>query len=146
MIKTSRILFASAAIALIANCHVSANDKISRSFVSPDKAFVAVLVSEIGEGFPSSTCVDTVYVVPNKPSASGNYPSTSRAYVGACHALKMQLIDGKRGMPNAPQLRWTAPRELSIVFDPKQARTGIRTFHSVTSLLDGAIVIRNLTQ
>lgn len=146
MKNTWGTVLVSAAIALFANCHSAAADKISRSFVSPDRTYVAVLVSEIGNGFPSSPCIDTVYVVPSEAVSSQNYPSTSRAYTGACHSLKMQIIDGKPGMPNAPQLRWTAPRELSIVFDPKQARIGVPKFYSATSLYDGAIVIRNQSQ
>lgn len=146
MKKTSGPVLVSAAIALFANCHSAAADKISRSFVSPDQTSVAVLVSDIGNGFPSATCIDTVYVVPSEAVSLQNYPFTSRSYTGACHSLKMQIIDGKPGMPNAPQLRWTAPRELRIVFDPKQARIGIQKFYSATSLYDGAVVIRNQSQ
>ena len=47
---------------------------------------------------------------------------------------------------NGPQLRWSGPRALSIVFDPKGARSGVSTFYSVASLYDGAITIRNEPQ
>ena len=143
MSSTLRTLSAGTAIILFATCHFARAEKFSRAFVSPDQAYVAVLVSEIGNGFPSSSCVDTVFVVPNRPITSDNYPSASRAYVGGCHQLKMRLIDDKQAMPNGPQLRWTAPRELNIVFDPKRARIGVPAFYSVTSLYNGAIRIRN---
>jgi hypothetical protein len=141
-----KTLLSSIATVLFANCLPAHAEKISRTFVSPDQTYVAVLVSEIGNGFPSSSCVDTVFVVPNRALSPERYPPASRAYTGGCHSLKMKLIDGKPVMPNGPQIRWTAPRELSIIFDSKGARIGVPTFYSVTSLYDGAVTIRNEPQ
>jgi hypothetical protein len=138
-------LSAVTATVLFAACD-SGGGKVTRTFASPDKGYVAVLVSEVDGGFPGSSCVDTVVVVPNKALSSGNYPSDSRAYVGGCHSLKMTLVNGRWVKPNGPQLRWTAPHELSIVFDPKLARNGVSAFYSVTSLYGGAVTIRNKPQ
>jgi hypothetical protein len=138
-------LFAVTATVLFAACD-SGGGKVTRTFASPDKDYVAVLVSEVDSGFPGSSCVDTVVVVPSMALSSGNYPANSRAYVGGCHTLKMTSIGGQWVMPNGPQLRWTAPHELSIVFAPKLARHGVSAFYSVTSLYGGAVTIRNELQ
>jgi hypothetical protein len=130
------------AMMLCAACDSGGGGTGVRTFASPDKAYVAVLVTEIGSEAPSSSCVDTIVVVRSKDLASGRYPASSRAYFGACHTLKLTTINGQAAMPNGPQLRWTAACELSIVFDPKGARAGIRKFYSVTSLHDGDITIR----
>ena len=140
-----RRLLAGTATVLFAACD-SGGGKITHTFASPNHEYVAVLVTEVGGGFPGSSCVDSVFVVPSKTISSRNYPAGSRAYVGGCHTLKMTLIDGRRVMPNGPQLRWIAPRELSIVFVPKLARNGVAAFYSATSLYDGAVTIRNEPQ
>jgi hypothetical protein len=145
MTPTFRRLLAGTATVLFAACD-SGGGKVTRTFASPDQDYVAVLVSEVDSGFPGSSCVDTVVVVPSKALSSGNFPASSRAYVGGCHTLKMTLINGQWVMPNGPQLRWTAPRELSIVFDSKLARNGVSAFYSVTSLYGGAVTIRNEPQ
>jgi hypothetical protein len=120
--------------------------KVVRTLVSPDRAWVAVLVSEIGSEFPGSSCVDTVVVVPNRERSSVRYPDGSRAYVGGCHTLKMESTGGSSTLPGAPRLRWTAPHELHIEFDANRARDGVRTFYSATSLYDGAVTIHNEPQ
>lgn len=145
MAPTFKILLIGTAIVLFTACE-SGGGKFARTFASPDQAYVAVLVTEVGGGFPGPFCVDTVVVVPGKALSSGNYPPSSRAYVGGCHLLKMTSIAGQKVMPNGPQLRWTGPRELSIVFDPKLARNGVSAFYSVTSLYEGAVTIRNEPQ
>ena len=138
-------LLAGTATVLLAACD-SGGGTVTRTFDSPDHEYAAVLVTEVGGGFPGSSCVDSVFVVPSKIVSSRNYPASSRAYVGGCHTLKMTLIDGKSVIPNGPQLRWTAPRELSIVFAPKLARNGVAAFYSTTSLYNGAVTIRNEPQ
>lgn len=138
-------LSACTAMVLLAACD-SGGGNVTRTFASPDHEYVAVLITEVGSGFPGSSCVDSVFVVPSKNVSSQNYPANSRAYVGGCHTLKMTLVDGKGVIPNGPQLRWTTPRELSIVFDPKLARHGVASFYSATSLYDGVIAIRNESQ
>lgn len=145
MAPAFKTLLVGTATVLFAACD-SGGGKFARTFASPDQAYVAVLISEVGGGFPGASCVDTVVIVPGKALSSGNYPPSSRAYVGGCHSLKMTSIDGKWVVPNGPQLRWTAPRELSIVFDPKLARNGGSAFYSVTSLYEGAVKIRNEPQ
>jgi hypothetical protein len=45
-------------------------------------------------------------------------------------------------MRKGPQVSWTEPHELHIVFDPKLAHEGVLEFYSVTSLYDGAVKIR----
>ena len=140
-----RRLSAGTAMMSLAACN-SGGGKITRTFDSPDHEYVAVLVTEVGSEFPGSSCVDSVFVVPNKAASLRNYPASSRAYAGGCHILKMTSIDGHWVMPNAPKLRWTAPRELSIVFVPKPARNGVAAPYSATSLYNGAITIRNELQ
>lgn len=138
-------LLTGAAMMLFAACD-SGGGKVTRTFPSPDHDYVAVLVSEVGGGFPGSTCIDTVYVVPTVATSSGNYPTSSRAYTGNCHTLKRAVVNGRNVMPNAPQLRWTGPRELSIDFVSKLARSDVPAFYSVTSLYNGAVRIRSEPQ
>lgn len=145
MTPTFRTLLTGTAAVFLAACD-SGGGKFVSTLVSPDHAYVAVLVTEVDSGFPGSSCIDTVVVVPSKSLSLGYYPASSRAYVGGCHSLKMTLINGQWVKPNGPQLRWTAPRELSIVFDPKLARIGVSAFYSVNSLYDGAVTIRNEPQ
>ena len=145
MKATARRLLTATATIFLASCH-SGGGQTSRAIASPDRAYVAVQITDVGSEMPSSSCIDTIVVVPSKDLSSGRYPASSRAYVGGCHSLKMTLINGQPTMPNGPQLRWSGPRELSIVFDPKGARSGGSTFYSVTSLYDGAITIRNEPQ
>lgn len=139
------ILSIAAATVLLAACD-SGGGKVVRTFVSPDRAYVAVLISRIGSEFPGSSCVDTVVVVPAKARLSARYPDSSRAYVGGCHSLKTASSDGRIDMVDAPQLRWTAPHVLDIAFDAKLARDGVSTFYSAASLYDGAITIHNESQ
>ncbi|WP_426112775.1 hypothetical protein [Massilia sp. PWRC2] len=117
-------------------------EKFARGFASPAKDYVAVLVTETGGGPGSSYCIDTVVVVPSEILASGNYPANDRAYVGGCHSLKMIQINGRASMPNAPQIRWTGPYELSIVYNPTFARQGVAALFTQTSLHGGKITIR----
>jgi hypothetical protein len=138
-------LLTGAAMVLCSACD-SGGDKVTRTFPSPDHDYVAVLVTEVGGGFPGASCVDTVFVVPGKALSSGRYPASSRAYAGGCHTLKMVVVNGQRVMPNAPGLRWTGPRELSIAFVPKLARLDVQAFYSATSLYGGAVKIRNEPQ
>jgi hypothetical protein len=138
---TFKRLLAGTSIVLFAACD-SGGGKMVHTFASPDHEYVAVLVTEVGSEFPGSSCVDSIFVVPSNTTSSPNYPASSRAYVGGCHTLKMTFLDGRRVMPNAPQLQWTAPRELSIAFVPKLARNGVAAFYSATSLYDGAVTIR----
>lgn len=114
-----------------------------RTFMSPDRAWVAVLTSEIGSEFPGSSCVDTVVVVPADARLSGRYPDSSRAYVGGCHSLKRISGDGRMEFVNAPRLRWTAPHALHIAFDAARVRDGVRASYAATSLYDGAVTIHN---
>jgi len=135
-----------AATVLLAACD-SGGGKAVRTFVSPDQAYVAVLTSEIGSEFPGSSCVDTVVVVPAGTRLSGRYPDSSRAYVGGCHSLKMRASsDGGMVKDNAPQLRWTAPHALHIVYDAVHVRDGVRASYTAASLYDGAVTIHNEPQ
>lgn len=119
----------------------------TRAYASPDHAYVAVLISEVASGgIGGSACTDTVVVVPRGAVASGVYPANSRAYIGQCHGLMMASANGQKAIPSAPQLRWTGPRELSIVFEPKRAGQGSSRVYSASSLYGGAIKIRNETQ
>ena len=141
----SKILSIAAAMVLVAACD-SGGGKVVRTFVSPDQAWVAVLTSEIGSGFPGSSCVDTVVVVPANARLSGRYPNSSRAYAGGCHTLKRVLGDGPMEFINAPQLRWIAPHTLHIAFDAVHVRDGVRTSYAATSLYDGAVTIHHEPQ
>jgi hypothetical protein len=141
----SKILSIAAAMVLLAACD-SGGGKVVRTFVSPDRAWVAVLTSEIGSEFPGSSCVDTVVVVPADARLSGRYPDSSRAYAGGCHTLKKITGDGRMEFVNAPQLRWTAPHALHIAFDAVHVRDGVRASYAATSLYDGAVTIHNEPQ
>jgi hypothetical protein len=141
----SKILSIAAATVLLAACD-SGGGKVVLTFVSPDRAWVAVLTSEIGSEFPGSSCVDTVVVVPADARLSGRYPDSSRAYAGGCHTLKTTLSDGRMEFVNAPQLRWTAPHALHIAFDAARVRDGVRASYAATSLYDGAVTIHNEPQ
>jgi len=133
------------AIFLLTACD-SGGGTSTRTLVSPDQAYTAFLITEIGGEFAGSSCVDTVVVIPGKSASSANYPKNSRAYVGGCHSLKMTTVNGQSILPDGPQLLWTAPHELHIIFDPKLARQGVSEFYSVASLYDGAVAIHNETQ
>jgi hypothetical protein len=117
-----------------------------RTIVSPDQAYTAVLITEIGDGIGGSSCIDTVVVIPGNAPPSNNFLKESKAYVGGCHSLRMTTVNGKSVLPNAPQVSWTEPHELHIVFDQKLAHQGVSEFYSVTSLYNGAVRIRNESQ
>src|SRR5476649_2422016 len=134
-----------AAILLLAACD-SGGGTSTRILISPDQAYTALLITEIGSEFAGSSCVDTVVVIPGRVVSSANYPKNSRAYVGGCHSLKMTTVNGQSILPNGPQLLWTAAHELHIIFNPKLARQGVSEFYSVASLYGGAVAIQNETQ
>ena len=141
----SKLLAIGTVTVLLAACD-SGGGKMVRTFVSPDRAYVAVLVSEVSSEFPGSSCVDTVVVVPAHARLSGPYPNSSRAYVGGCHSLQTASTDGRSEMVNAPRLRWTAPHELHIAFDPNLARNGVSALYATTSLYDGVVTVHNEPQ
>jgi hypothetical protein len=142
MINASRRLLIGFALSLLIACS-SGEGKYARAFASPDGTYVAVLISDIGGGFPSASCTNTVVVVRREAVPSGIYPASSRAYVGDCHTLKMTYENGHAILPNAPKLRWTGPRSLSIEFNPNLARRGTVPFYSAAYLYDGRIAIHN---
>lgn len=141
MISVIRLSLTVCAAYLLIACSSSGSGKFAKAYASPDQAYIAIVVTEVGSEFPGSSCTDTVVVVPRGVVASGNYPASSRAYVGGCHSLKMTYVNGQRSLPNAPQLRWTNLHSLQIVFEPELARKGSVPFYSVTSLYDGLITI-----
>lgn len=143
MINAIRLSLIVCATYLLIACSSSGGGKFAKAYASPDQAYLAILVTEVGSEFPGSSCTDTVVVVPRESVASGSYPVSSRAYVGGCHSLKMTYVNKQRAMPNAPQLRWTDLHSLQLVFDPELARKGGVPFYSVTSLYDGLITVHN---
>lgn len=143
MTRTLKLSLGFFATLLLLACSSGGGGQVAQAFASPDGAYVAILVSEIGNEFPGSSCTDTVVVVPRTAVASGIYPARSRAYTGACHTLAMTAVNGQSTFPNAPQLRWTDAHSLSIVFDTKLAHEGNIRFYSATSLYDGLITIRH---
>jgi hypothetical protein len=145
MTQTLRIVLAGTMVLILISCS-GGGEKFARAFASPARDYDAVLVTETGGGPGSSYCIDTVVVVPSEILASGIYPANDRAYVGGCHQLKMIQINGRASMPNAPQIRWTGPYELSIVYNPTFARQGVSALYTATSLHNGKITIRHETQ
>lgn len=141
MIQVLRKVLAYTAVFGLIACSGS-DGKFARAYVSPSKDYAAVLVTETGGGFGSSYCIDTIVVVPIEILSSGIYPANDRAYVGGCHQLKMTQINGLASVPNAPQMRWTGPYELSIVYNPTFARQGVSALFTATSLRGGKITIR----
>jgi hypothetical protein len=113
------------------------------TLVSPDQAYTAVLITEVGGGISGSSCIDTVAVIPGKAILTTDVTKKSKAYVGGCHSLKMTTVNGQAVIPNGPQVSWAAPHELHIVFNPQLAQQGVSEVYSATSLYDGAVTIRN---
>lgn len=146
MTRTLKLSLTFCATFLLLACSSGGGGQVAKAFASPDGAYVAILVSEIGSEFPGSSCTDTVMVVPRTAVASGVYPARSRAYTGACHTLAMTVVNGQSRFPNAPQLRWMDAHSLAIVFDAKLAHKGNVPFYSATSLYNGLITIRNEPQ
>lgn len=145
MHRAIQVLLAVTASVLLLGCS-DGGGKSARAFLSPDMAWAAVLISEVDGGFPGSSCTATVVVLPRATVASGIYPANSRAFVGECHTLKLTTVNDHPAYPNGPQLRWTGPHSLSIVFNERLARQGALPFYSVTSLYEGRITIHNERQ